>query len=289
MNQSTGHGSGSLIAVGTGIRIVGQLTTEAIAWMRRADRLLYVVADAVSEAAILQLNPERAESLRPLYAEGMPRLATYDRMANRILTCVREGMVTCAACYGHPGVFADPIHEAIRRVRAEGYPAQMLPAISAEDCLFADMGIDPARDGCQSYDATDFLLHKRKLDATAGVVLWQIGIVGDPLYRAGPYNLSLLPLLIKRLGKFYCLDHVAYVYEAAMLPGAAPSIRPAPLESLPSVNLSSMSTLYIPPARLPTVDRAVWRRIEAMTNAGRPQSTAMNSAAVAGPACSSTP
>jgi hypothetical protein len=35
----------------------------------------------------------------------------------------------------------------------------MLPAISAEDCLFADLGVDPADHGCPSYEATDFLVH----------------------------------------------------------------------------------------------------------------------------------
>ena len=134
---------GSLVAVGTGIRIVGQLTIEAIAWMKRADRVLYLVADRVAEETIRALNPTGAESLSPLYAEGKPRLASYHEMVVRILSCVRSGMVTCVATYGHPGVFADPVHEAIRRTRAEGYPARMLPAISAEDCLFADMGLDP--------------------------------------------------------------------------------------------------------------------------------------------------
>jgi len=31
----------------------------------------------------------------------------------------------------------------------------MLPGISAEDCLVADLGIDPASSGCQSYEAND--------------------------------------------------------------------------------------------------------------------------------------
>jgi len=34
----------------------------------------------------------------------------------------------------------------------------MLPAISSEDCLYADLGVDPATTGNASYDATDFLL-----------------------------------------------------------------------------------------------------------------------------------
>ena len=58
---------GSLIVVGTGIRAMGQLTTEAIAWMRRADRVLYVVADPIAEEVVRQLNPTGAESLAGFY------------------------------------------------------------------------------------------------------------------------------------------------------------------------------------------------------------------------------
>ena len=55
-----------LIVVGTGIRAIGQLTTETIAWIRAADKVLYVVSDPIAEEAIKSLNPEGAESLIPL-------------------------------------------------------------------------------------------------------------------------------------------------------------------------------------------------------------------------------
>jgi len=42
----------ALVVVGTGIRAVGQLTIEAIAWIQRADKLLYVVADASARELI---------------------------------------------------------------------------------------------------------------------------------------------------------------------------------------------------------------------------------------------
>jgi uncharacterized protein YabN with tetrapyrrole methylase and pyrophosphatase domain len=270
MTEATGGARGALIAVGTGIRAVGQMTTEAIAWIRRADRLLYLVGDPIAEATLLQLNPAGAESLLSFYVEGRERLQTYRAMADRVLDCVRAGMVTCVASYGHPAVFALPVHEAVRRARSEGYPARILPAISSEDCLFADLGIDPARDGCQSYDATDFLLHRRILDPTAAVVLWQIGVTGDPLYRAGRYDLSLLPLLIERLLRFHPPEHVGYVYEAALFPGAEHVLHATRLDELDRVPLSSASTLYIPPSRPPAVDDAVLRRLEAVGEKGWP-------------------
>ena len=44
--------TGSLVVVGTGIRTVGHLTMEALAWMQRADEIIHLVADPVAEALI---------------------------------------------------------------------------------------------------------------------------------------------------------------------------------------------------------------------------------------------
>ncbi len=256
--------TGSLIVVGTGIRVVGQLTMEALAWIKRADRVLYIVADRVAEDVIKALNPAGAESLVRLYADGKPRMLTYHRIVDRILTCVQSGMCTCAVAYGHPGVFAYPYHEAIRQARALGYPARMLPAVSAEDCLFADLGVDPASHGCQSYEAIDFLLYRRSADCSAALVLWQIGVMGDPMHRRGSYNLSLLPALVARLCRFYSPDHVCTIYEAAVPLDAEPKIQQAPLRNLIKLRLRAGSTLYIPPARRRRPDPLVLSQLGAL-------------------------
>ena len=133
----------SLVIVGTGIRTVGQLTMEALAWMQRADEIIHLVADPVAEALIAGLKPGKEFTLQGFYSEGKPRAESYDEMIEFILSRVRAGVLVCGAFYGHPGVFAYPPHESIRRARAEGYAAWMLPGISVEDCLFADLGVDP--------------------------------------------------------------------------------------------------------------------------------------------------
>src|SRR5262245_3832821 len=102
---------GSLVVVGTGIRTVGQLTMEAIAWIKQAERLFYVVSDPIAESVIQDLNPKAAESMSGLYHEGKPRILAYNAMIDRILKSVRSGKMTVAAFYGHPGVFAYPSHE----------------------------------------------------------------------------------------------------------------------------------------------------------------------------------
>src|SRR2546430_12234219 len=127
---------GSLTIVGTGIRPPLHTTTEAMRCIERADRVLYLLAEAAPSRWIHDRNPS-ARSLAPLYLEHERRSDVYEAIVEEILALVRADLRVCAALYGHPGVFVSPSHEAIARARAEGYPARMLPGISAEDCLFA--------------------------------------------------------------------------------------------------------------------------------------------------------
>ena len=245
---------GSLIVVGTGIKAVGHLTADACHWIRRADVVLYVVADAVSEQAILDMNP-RAESMRSLYGADRRRSATYEAMVERMLAALHTGVVVCAVFYGHPGVYVLPSHEAIRRARAAGHFAQMLPGISAEDCLFADLGVDPARSGWQSFEATDFLVHARTFDPCAGMALWQIGAIGNLGLQAG-FHRQGLAVLVDVLAATYGREHEVVVYEAAAMPTCDPQIHRTPLARVLEGPVSTLSTMYVPPRGRPTLDLA---------------------------------
>ena len=237
---------GTLVIVGTGIRTVGQLTIEAISWLQRADEVIHLVADPIAEETIKRLNPNQV-SLQGYYGEGKPRIDSYNEMIEFILSRVRTGAVVCGAFYGHPGVFAYPPHELIRRARAEGHTAFMLPAVSSDDCLFADLGVDPALGGCQSYEATDFLINTHPLDTSSQLVLWQVGALCDWTYRRGGYNLRALPLLVQKLSESYPPTHSVVLYEAPIFIGFPPSIVPTPLSALASAPITAGSTLYIPP------------------------------------------
>ena len=242
-----------LIVVGSGIRITGQLTIEALAWIRRADEVLYGVPDPVAERIICALNP-RAKSLFRFYEDGKSRASTYDDMVKEIVRSVEAGNMTVAVFYGHPGVFAFPSHESIRRARMLGFRARMLPAVSAEDCLFADLTIDPGEAGCQSYEASDFVLRERNPDTSAHLILWQAGVIGDRTHRQEGYNLTALPLLVEKLLDFYDAQHSIAVYEAATIIGCEPKIIWLPLAALQPAALTMISTLYVPPARVPAFD-----------------------------------
>jgi precorrin-6B methylase 1 len=148
-----GERGGSLTVVGTGLDIVSQLTPAARAAIEAADEVAYLVADPVAALRIEALN-RRSRSLDGFYGETKPRWDTYAEVVDEIVSAVTAGARVCAVLYGHPGIFAWASHEAIARVRAAGLPARMLPAVSALDCLLADLGIDPAATGLQTYEAT---------------------------------------------------------------------------------------------------------------------------------------
>ena len=246
-----------LIVIGTGIRTIGHLTMESVGWIKKADKVVYVVSDPIAEAMIKELNPEGAESLYTLYAENKPRIQTYNEMIEKTLGYVRAGKIVCMAAYGHPGVFAYPTHESVRRAKAEGFRARMLPGISAEDCLFADLSIDPAMAGCQTYEATDFLINGRIIDPSSHVILWQIGVLGDATFKRYAYDTKGWPQLLQKLYTYYSPYHETYVYEAPIFPGVEPVIRKIPLYLLPQSGVSAISTLYIPPATQPRTDFAL--------------------------------
>ena len=203
------------------------------------------MADQIGAGLLAEINPD-VRSLNDHYEPGVHRQVIYDRMTETILAEVRRGRSVCAAFYGHPGIFVSPSHEAVRRARAEGFPARMLPAVSAEDCLFADLGVDPGATGCQSYEATDFLLRRRQVDPTAMLILWQVSVIGERLYskETPPRRLSVL---VDYLLQWYDPEHLVTLYEASPYPIAEASIQSLTLERLPHVEPAPLATLYVPP------------------------------------------
>jgi uncharacterized protein YabN with tetrapyrrole methylase and pyrophosphatase domain len=238
--------TGSLTVVGTGIRCVSQITFEARTTIEQADKVLTIAIDPLMEQWLARLNPS-TESLHHLYRLGEDRRRIYDAIVERVLAAVRSGARVCFALYGHPGVLVYPSHEAIRRARLEGFEARMLPGISAEDCLFADLELDLATCGCQSFEANDFLLYRRVFDPRSALILWQLALLGEVAHTREVPNVRGLRVLTEYLGRYYPPDHGVYVYEAAQYPQAAPRIERLPLAGLPEARLSTVSTLFVPP------------------------------------------
>jgi uncharacterized protein YabN with tetrapyrrole methylase and pyrophosphatase domain len=175
-------------------------------------------------------------------------------MVDSILADVRSGLRVCAIFYGHPGVFVYPSHVSITKARDEGYEAQMLPSISAGDCLFADLGIDPGDLGCQAYEASQFLFYQHSINHNAALILWQIGVVGDETLTQLKPAKHGLAMLKEKLLKWYPVDHTITLYEASTLPTMPPRIEPITIDELTSAKVNPITTVYVPPLSEPALD-----------------------------------
>ncbi|MBY0357176.1 MAG: hypothetical protein K2W82_04175 [Candidatus Obscuribacterales bacterium] len=241
---------GSLTIVGTGFH-PRQMTIESADHIRNAEKV-YFVATSLIEQWITASNSS-AESLLRFYGNNKNRLTTYHEMVDEIMSAVRQGKRVCAAFYGHPGIFVYPSHVCIATAREEGYEAQMLPGVSAEDCLVADVGMDPGYLGCQSYEATDFLSFPRSFDCHSALIIWQIAHVGVFNFEFEPNRFGLKKLTEKLL-EHYPAQHEVCVYLASVDPHVKHQEYWMPLSQLPEAPLGCSPTLYVPPLASPKAD-----------------------------------
>jgi uroporphyrin-III C-methyltransferase len=252
MDRMSTKQQGSLVVVGTGISVAGQITLLAQSCIQNADIVFMGITNKVGENVVKKLNPNTVE-LDDLYQAGKSRAITYQQMTDRIVDAVNAGQKVCAAFYGHPGVFVNPSHAAIKKVRDSGLRAEMLPGISAEDCLIADLGMEPAHYGCQSYEATQFLFRDYKLDPHMTQIIWQIGLAGEATLEVLDASQCKpgLDLYSEILMKVYPPEHEVILYEAATLPLYGPRIERFSLSELPNCKPTLISTLVVPSLGLP--------------------------------------
>lgn len=254
------NATGSLACVGIGMTLGSHLSPLARSHIELADVVFAGVSDGVVELWLKQMNVD-VRSLQPYYREGKSRMQTYRQMVDAMLTEVRAGKQVCGAFYGHPGVFAWAPHKAIAIARSEGYRTHMEPGVSAEDCLYADLGIDPGTYGCQHYEASQLLLYQRRIDPTAYLVLWQAGLVGDQSLTRFSTGTAYRQVLVDVLARDYPLDHEVIIYRAVTLPIQQPRIERMALAELPQANIETADTLVIPPAKPMLIDREIRARL----------------------------
>ncbi|EJD06539.1 uncharacterized protein FOMMEDRAFT_117392 [Fomitiporia mediterranea MF3/22] len=169
-------------------------------------------------------------------------------MAEVMLRDVRAGNSVLGLFYGHPGVFVSPSHRAIAVAREEGFKAQTLPGISAEDYMFADIGFDPASHGCVSYEATDLLARDKPLLPSSHNIIWQVGAIGANamVFDNGKFN-----VLVDRLERDFGPNHKVVHYIGAVLPQSTSKVEQYTVADLRKdyvvKTFTTTSTLYVPP------------------------------------------
>ena len=258
---------GSIACVGMGMTLGSHLSPLSRSHIEQADVVFAALSDNIVELWLGQMHPD-VRSLQSYYGKGdKSRAITYREWVEVMMTEVRAGKKVCAVFYGHPGIFAWSPHEVIKVARAEGFRAHMEPGISAEDCLYADLGIDPGRQGCQHYEASQLLFCKTPLNPCAYLVLWQVGLVGDRSMKRFSTGPEYRQVLVDVLSEDYPLDHEVIIYRGATLPIEQPRIRRVALRDLPAATVSGDETVILPPASPLRANRAIREQLVALDKA----------------------
>jgi diguanylate cyclase (GGDEF)-like protein len=236
--------SGALVLVGCGIEFGRHVSERCLSEIREAE-VVFCLVDPFALGMIQRFRPD-AINLGVHYLPGRDRRETYREIDAVVMAEVEAGRHVCAVFYGHPGVFADVPHALLRKAREQGIPARMEPGISAEACLYADIGIDPGKRGVQSMEATHFMIYDRQPDTAGLVLLWQVALSGDLSCTRLHAERDGLQALVDKLLRWYPADHEVILYEAAQLPIGAARIERLALRDLPSAHYEEYTTLVIP-------------------------------------------
>jgi uncharacterized protein YabN with tetrapyrrole methylase and pyrophosphatase domain len=238
---------GSIVIVGTGMTLGAHITPICRSHIEQAD-VVFCSCHPMHVLWLKQMNKD-VRNLQSLYAEGKDRRKTYQQMIDTMMAEVRNGKNVVGAFYGHPGVFAWAPHKVIEKALSEGYSAHMEPGISAEDCLYAHIGVDPGRVGSQHFEASQFMFYKRNIDVTAYLILWQVAIAGDRSIKRFYTENVYRGLLVEMLNEYYPLEHKVVLYECPTLATESPRIEWITLEELATADVSLITTLMIPPCK----------------------------------------
>ncbi len=246
--------------MGPGMTLGAHMSVRCRSHIENAE-VVFTSCHPLMESWIETMNPD-VRSLQHLYAEHKDRRITYREMLVRIMAEVRQGKRVVGAFYGHPGVFAQVPHHAIAKAREEGFSAHMEPGISAEDCLYADMGIDPGAFGCQHFETSQFMFYHRRFDPTAYLILWQVALAGDLTISKRISSRGERQILVDLLLQTYPADHLVALYECPTLITDKVRIDWVPLNKLADAQLQPITTLVVPPAQKLSKNTAILAQLE---------------------------
>ena len=172
------------------------------------------------------------------------------QMAELMLREVRKGLNVVGVFHGHPGNFVSPARRALAVASAEGHETALIPAISAPDCLFADLRVDPGVFGCQILMASRVFAEDAIIATSGHVVFLQVSAVGDKGFSFTGYKNGKMPRFFDRLIDLYGGEQDAVYYMASVFPGTTPEVTVRPLSEYRSAEIQDTlgaGMLYLPP------------------------------------------
>lgn len=173
-------------------------------------------------------------------------------MAAATIQAALDNPPVTLALYGHPLIFSYPPFLVKEMAKRMSLHTKTLPGISALDCLFVDLGIDPAMNGIQMFEATELLPRNRPLFTDVPAVLWQVGALETGLFSTRPSTAERFTRFTMHLLKFYNPDHNVFAVHSSTHPLLRPEIFRFQIDEMESYApaLHAGFTLYIPPVTM---------------------------------------
>ncbi len=244
--------------VGLGICGIDQITAETERVLRHAREVLFVDTGVATRRYLESLCPRVTSLFDESYADDGHRLGAYHHMAARTIDAALDHAPVAFAMQGHPIVGA--CAPALIRDAAGllGLSVRVLPGISALDCVFAELLLDPCLHGLQMYEATDLLLRRRPLQADVPALIWQVGSLETRLHtqrRSRPERFTRFQIHLRR---FYPAAHPVTAVFATPHPLMQSTIRRFALDEIGSHahDLHAGFTLYVPPLHARPIEDA---------------------------------
>src|SRR5262249_24541827 len=154
-SASGNHREPDIHIVGLGVKGIEHVTRETESACRRSNEIL-AVANLPAVLTYLKSLCLRVTDLHPLsYEEDENRLKAYDTMSAMVLAAALDHAPVTFATYGHPLIYVYPTRQIVDAAPYLGLTVRVLAGISSLDTMLIDLGVDPAIDGLQMYEATD--------------------------------------------------------------------------------------------------------------------------------------
>jgi len=253
--------------VGLGVLNVDHITRETERVIRRSNEVLYVDTGVATRTYLKSLCPRVTSLFETSYEEDGHRLNAYHRMAARVLDAAMDHPPVAFAMHGHPivGVYAPFLIRDMARLL--GLEVRVLPGISAMDCLFAELMVDPCVAGMQMYEATDLLLRRRPLQPDVPALIWQIGCVETRLHTTRVSRSERFERLRSHLLRFYPPEHQATAAYSTPHPLMPSTVHRFVLQDIRKYAhlLHAGFTLYVPPVHeRPVEDHELLRQMDSV-------------------------
>ncbi len=253
--------------VGLGVLNVDHITRETEGVIRSSNEVLYVDTGVATRTYLTTLCSRVTSLFETSYEESGHRLNAYHRMAARVLDAAMDHPPVTFAMHGHPivGVYAPFLIRDMARLL--GLEVRVLPGISAMDCLFAELMVDPCVAGMQMYEATDLLLRRRPLHPDVPALIWQIGCVETRLHTTRVSRPERFERLVSHLLRFYPPQHQATAAYSTPHPLMPSTVHRFVLQDICKYAhlLHAGFTLYVPPVHeRPVEDYELLRQMDSV-------------------------